>query len=665
MTAPDPAEQRPRSQELFRELLESAPDAMVIVDQAGQVIIANEAFELLFGYGPGELVGTSIDRLVPHTVRPMHQQLREGYFLAPRRRAMGDSKALSGVRKDGSELPLEISLNPIHTGRGMVAAAAVRDATAHQETRDELHESERLYREMIESMHDLAQSIGIDGKLQFVNAAWIRTMGYTRSEAENLHFLDVIHPGSRASCEEKRVAVMRGDSLRNFATKFVTRGGRIVEVEGNITPLLRGGHVVATQGFFRDVTRRNQSAAQAKARAKQQLLVAEFGTFALQVRSLSQVTQRAVELVSQTLEVSLCMVLEVLQDGKGLRMAAGVGWNEGVAEQVLDAAGDTAAGYGLDSSEPLIAIDFRNESHLPIPPALAAHAVVSGVSMPIEGHERIFGVLGVYTREVHEFSEHDIAFLRSVANVIAEAVQRKHREAELAEAREATRQQTRLADVGAITAKIVHDLGNPIAGLMMQAQLMQRMAQQDGAEAFRGCAETVVATSRHLEAILREFRHFLRVQKVQPAPLDPRVFLQEVVQQWSPVASEKDIQLLLRLPPEAAIVHAEESKLRRVLDNLIKNSIEAIGHGPGEVIVELLRPEGGKLTLLVADSGPGIPDGLDVFRLFETTKPDGTGLGLPVCRQLIQAHGGDLNHEPRAPQGTVFRIELPAEKPWE
>jgi signal transduction histidine kinase len=100
-----------------------------------------------------------------------------------------------------------------------------------------------------------------------------------------------------------------------------------------------------------------------------------------------------------------------------------------------------------------------------------------------------------------------------------------------------------------------------------------------------------------------------------------------------------------------------------VLDNLIKNAIEAIGQGPGEVVISASLPSRGKICITVDDNGPGIAAGIDVFKLFETTKPDGTGIGLAVARQLIAAHGGMIDHAARSPHGTTFRIELPLEGP--
>jgi signal transduction histidine kinase len=96
-----------------------------------------------------------------------------------------------------------------------------------------------------------------------------------------------------------------------------------------------------------------------------------------------------------------------------------------------------------------------------------------------------------------------------------------------------------------------------------------------------------------------------------------------------------------------------------VVDNVVKNALEAIGHGPGrvDVTIELRAPE--RVAILASDSGPGLPPDIDVFGLFATTKSDGTGLGLPTCRQIVEAHGGQITAADHAPHGVTITIELP------
>lgn len=230
----------------------------------------------------------------------------------------------------------------------------------------------------------------------------------------------------------------------------------------------------------------------------------------------------------------------------------------------------------------------------------------------------------------------------------------------------AAQERARLADIGAITAKIVHDLGNPLAALSMQAQLILRRARRGDFQPVapvRQPAEQILQTLGRLESLVHEFTDFAREHRLVVRPIEVGKLLQSCVDLWHALAVERDIQLSVGAAGPLPLLHADEVMLRRVLDNLIKNAIEAVDHGPGQVVVRAALLSEGKLCIAVEDSGPGVQESVDVFKLFETTKAEGTGIGLAVARQIITAHGGVIDHVPRLPTGTVFRIELPISGP--
>src|ERR1700736_3123059 len=110
-------------------VVDAAPIAIVVADAEGRVTLVNEQGERLFGYDRGELLGRSIEALLPERFRGAHPGLRQGYVDAPATRAMGAGRDLFGLRKDGTEVPIEIGLNPISTSQGDFTLAAIIDIT--------------------------------------------------------------------------------------------------------------------------------------------------------------------------------------------------------------------------------------------------------------------------------------------------------------------------------------------------------------------------------------------------------------------------------------------------------------------------------------------------------------------------------------------------------
>jgi PAS domain S-box-containing protein len=249
-----------------------------------------------------------------------------------------------------------------------------------------------------------------------------------------------------------------------------------------------------------------------------------------------------------------------------------------------------------------------------------------------------------------------------VAAVAIDITERMRTEAQLRELHKRAQQRERLADIGAITAQIAHDLGNPLAGLSMQAQLVLHRVRRDERQPVSLVIqplERILTEVRRLDGRIKEFMEFSREQRLKLNPVDLTRLLQEVVEIWRPVAAQRGIVVIMENPPHGISLTADDEKLRRVFDNLVKNAIEAIDRGPGQVGVAISAPAPEAVCISVSDTGPGMPDTVEGFRLFETTKADGSGIGLAVVKQIVLAHYGTVEFSRRTPHGTVFRIELP------
>jgi PAS domain S-box-containing protein len=171
-----------KSEEKFRGLLESAPDAMVVVDGNGLIEAVNTQLERLFRYQRRELIGQPVETLLPPRYHAAHIVHREGYMASPQVRPMGVGLELAGRRKDGSEFPVDMSLSPLETEHGQLVVAAIRDTTDQRRAAEVQQKSEERFRALVESSPDGMVLVDGSGAIQLVNAQTEFLFGYQRDE---------------------------------------------------------------------------------------------------------------------------------------------------------------------------------------------------------------------------------------------------------------------------------------------------------------------------------------------------------------------------------------------------------------------------------------------------------------------------------------------------
>jgi PAS domain S-box-containing protein len=181
--------QRKREDTRFRNLLEAAPDGMVIVNNDGVIQLVNAQTEKLFGYARAELIGQKVEMLVPSRYQGRHVADRKGYARAPHTRSMGAGLELFGRRKDGSEFPLEISLSPLETSEGTLLSSAIRDISERKRTEEALQENDEKLRLLIRGVKDYAiLMLDSEGRVTTWTEAAERIQGYKAEEIVGQHF---------------------------------------------------------------------------------------------------------------------------------------------------------------------------------------------------------------------------------------------------------------------------------------------------------------------------------------------------------------------------------------------------------------------------------------------------------------------------------------------
>lgn len=164
-----------KSEEKFKALLDSAPDAMIISDKNGTIVLINKQTETLFGYERDELIGRPIEVLIPGDFRAKHAGHRTHYFAEPKVRSMGAGLELFAIRKDGIQFPVEISLSPLQTEEGMLVSAAIRDITERKKL-------DEKFRSLLNSAPDATVIVNEEGIIEMINYRTESLFGYSRDE---------------------------------------------------------------------------------------------------------------------------------------------------------------------------------------------------------------------------------------------------------------------------------------------------------------------------------------------------------------------------------------------------------------------------------------------------------------------------------------------------
>ncbi|MEO8671825.1 MAG: PAS domain S-box protein [Tahibacter sp.] len=238
----------------FRNVLESMPDAIVIVNPMGRIVLVNNQGERLFGYAAGELLGKPIEHLLPSRLHAAHTAHRTRYFAEPRKRAMGANIELHGRRKDGAEFPVEISLSPVQTEEGSLTMSAIRDIT-------ERRRAEQKFRGLLESAPDAMVIVNQDGNIVLVNSQTEILFGYPRDKLLG-QSVDMLvpprfrahHPGHRARFFNDPRARAMGAGADLFGLRC---DGSEFPVEISLSPLeTEEGMLVSSA--IRDITERRR-----------------------------------------------------------------------------------------------------------------------------------------------------------------------------------------------------------------------------------------------------------------------------------------------------------------------------------------------------------------------------------------------------------------------
>ena len=252
------AERETTAERRFRLVVEAAPNAMVMVNSTGEIVLVNAQAERVFGYSRTELLGQPIKVLVPERFCGDHPRLRETFVAEPRPRPMGAGRDLFARKKDGSEFPVEIGLNPIETDEGLMVLAAVVDITERKAAERALRGSEHRARSLaaiVESSNDAIVSSTLDGVVTTWNNAAEQIFGYTAEEMIGQSILRLAVPGHQDDMIEILNRIKRGERIHHYETTRRHKDGTTLHISLGVSPIFDAdGRLTGTSKVSRDIT---------------------------------------------------------------------------------------------------------------------------------------------------------------------------------------------------------------------------------------------------------------------------------------------------------------------------------------------------------------------------------------------------------------------------
>jgi PAS domain S-box-containing protein len=610
-------------------LMEVAPDAIVISDANGRIVMVNVETERLFRYTREELVGRPFEVLIPERFRDKHKEHRQGYTSHPRTRLLGESLELWGLRKDATEFPVEISLGPLETQEGLCMASSIRDATQRRRVEQALRESEECFRLLVSNVKDCAIiMLDLEGRVISWNEGAERTEGYRAEEIVG-HHLSVFYTAEDMQTG-KPVFALGTAAMQGF---FEDEGWRVRKDGSRFW-----AHVVLTalrdengrlRGFgkiTRDITARKE--------AEQALRVSE-ETLRLAVEAAEMGTW------SWNLERDEIHWSEKFRALLGLSPGATLTY-----QGFLDAThpGDRRR---LDRS-------FKGTLEQGAPYDIEFRAVWPDAS-----------VHWIAAKGRAQRSAEGLAV--DMQGIVMDVTERKtaeetlrHREATERRGAELKRSNDDLQQFAYVAA---HDLQEPLRMVASYTQLLaQRYKGRLDSDADEFIAFAVDGAHR-MQLLIADLLAYCRVETkgkelretAAEGALAQALFnLQGAVHESGGVVTHDPLPT----------VFADGTQLVQLFQNLVGNAIKYHGAEPPRIHISA-KNDAHEWIFSVQDNGMGIdPKYFEkVFVMFQRLHGQeefsGTGIGLTVCKKIAERHGGRIWVESELGKGSTFYFALP------
>ncbi|MBS1703170.1 MAG: PAS domain S-box protein [Armatimonadetes bacterium] len=650
-----------------RRLFDRTPQAILLVDEAGIIVHANLAAEEVFGHESGTLTGRAIESLVPERFRSHHVGLRHQFAEAPSFRMMGSQRDLWGLRQDGKEVPIEVALGPIDWDDRHYVIATVTDISERQRAANELHEANRRLLAMNESqtqrekylqaVFNGSQSglvvIDEQGQIVTVNAAALSIFGFTEEELLGQN-VDILVPDSIRSGH----ANLRGSYMRNPVPRMMGTGrdlagrrkdGTEVFVEVGLreiaTPEGRGALASIV-----DITRRREAEIQTRRYAEQ----------------LQDVNQLHEAVLSSTEHLLIATDPDgtVTLFNQASESALGYASTEVVGRQQLDFCFDqaevTARGREL-SEDGTLSSGFEVLTHFPLSEGVETREWTfirkDGSRFPVQ-------VTMTVIRDGATSIAGYLAVILDISDLYLQRLEVQRVNRELARTNEELARSNRELEQFAYLAS--HDLQEPLRSIAGPLQLLQRRYEAQLDDSAKTFIEHSVAAADRMQRLIDDLLMYSRAgrHEVPFTPVDINQTLRDVSRSLSATIEESGAEVTWDPLP---MVSGNSITLHQLFQNLVGNAVKFRGDSRPKVHVSAVPVDGGKAwEFTVEDNGIGIDPKFfeDIFKVFRRLHSrreySGTGIGLALCKKIVDMHGGSIWVESESGKGSKFRFKLAA-----
>lgn len=590
-------------------ILEATPDAIVTVGSDGTIVTANAQAERLFGYRRAELIGQSVEILLPERLRDEHIFHRRDFAADPRTRPMGAGLDLSARRKDGQEIPVEISLSPLPTPDGLYVVSAIHDITE----RRQVEQDRARLATIVESSSDAIIGTTLDGIITSWNPGAERLYGYSAAEAIG-HPVTMLAPAERtAEPPHFYSRIKGGEIITDFETLRLAKSGQQVDVALTISPVRdRDGTVTGAATIARDITARKHAEA-----------------------TLREIDQR----FRSAFDAAAIGMALVGLDGRFMQV------NRSLRQLV-----------GYDEDE-LLSLTFQALTH---PDDLEAD--LSLVQQLIDG------LIPSYNMEKRYFHKDG----RAVWIMLSVSLVRNDQDEPLyfvSQMQDITRAREAEQLKDEFVSTVSHELRTPLTSISGYVDLLLEGAGGELSETTEHFLTIVQQNGRRLIALVNDLLDMSRIEAGQIGlrreEIDLAAQLREIVEAFTPQVSAKQQTLRLGLPEYAPGIWADAQRSTQIFTNLISNAHKYTPEG-GSITVTA-TPEVGAIRIDIMDTGIGlsVEEQERLFtRFFRANSRGvraerGTGLGLAITRALVELHGGTISVQSAPDQGSTFSVLLP------